>query len=271
MKGSKAAGFEFGIACDPGRKRKNEPNQDAVDLILPGPTDKFPPLLVVADGMGGYRGGAIASKLIVDSIRRIYLQTDSSPRDISFLSECIQKAHRAIQDRGSKDKNLSGMGTTVVAAIITKDHISVINVGDSRAYLLRGKEIIQLSQDQSIVADQVRAGQLTREEAKNHPKRSRLSMSISAKRPVVKPFTHETRIEADDIFVLCSDGLWSAIPETLIWAAAKELTPQEAADKLVALANTSQGPDNISVIIARRVNPNRKPASIDMEDTNPGE
>jgi serine/threonine protein phosphatase PrpC len=95
-------------------------------------------------------------------------------------------------------------------------------------------------------------------------------MSISAKRPVVNPFTVESRTEPDDILVLCSDGLWSAIPETLIWAAANELAPQEAADKLVAMANTSQGPDNISVVIARRFNPNRKSAFVNMEDTNPG-
>jgi len=264
-----AAGFEFGAACDPGRKRKNEPNQDLVELILPSSKDSYPPLIIVADGMGGYRGGEIASKLLVETFHRFYLQSNLKSWNGSLLSELVQKAHKAIIDHGSKDPNLSGMGTTVVAAILTEDHIDVINVGDSRAYLLRGEKIIQLSQDQSIVADQVRAGQLTPEEAKEHPKRRWLSMSISAKRPVVKPFTVESRIEPDDILVLCSDGLWSAIPETLIWAAANELPPQDAADKLVAMANTSQGPDNISVIIARRFNPERKPTTINIEDTSP--
>jgi protein phosphatase len=94
-------------------------------------------------------------------------------------------------------------------------------------------------------------------------------MSISAKRPTVEPHPAEAELLPDDILVLCTDGLWGVIPETLIWAAANELAPQAAADKLVALANSSQGPDNISVIIARRYQPDRKPAAADMDETNP--
>ena len=128
----------------------------------------------------------------------------------------------------------------------------VVNVGDSRAYLLRGSEIRQISQDQSWVADQVRRGLLSVEEARQHPKRNRLTMSVSAKRPTVTPVTTEVELAKQDIILLCSDGLWGSVPNSLIWAAANEFPPQEAADRLVAFANTSQGPDNISVIIARQ-------------------
>jgi len=266
-----AAGFEFGIACDSGRKRKNEPNQDSVKLILPGVSDEFPPLLVVADGMGGYQGGAIASKLIVDTIHDEYIRSERSSWDRSVLLESIQKSHQVIRVQAEKDTSLSSMGSTVVAAILDQNHMEVINVGDSRAYLLRGNEVLQLSQDQSIVAEQMRAGLLSPEEARNHPKRSRLSMSISAKRPEIKPYITESNIYPEDIIVLCSDGLWSVVPDSLIWAAATEFPPQEAAGKLIALANASQGPDNISVIIARRAEWKNPQANIDMEETNPGE
>jgi protein phosphatase len=94
-------------------------------------------------------------------------------------------------------------------------------------------------------------------------------MAISAGRSEVRPFLTEATLEPDDVLVLCSDGLWGVIPETLIWAAASELDPQAAADKLIALANSSQGPDNISVIIARRYQPERKPKASNMDDTNP--
>jgi protein phosphatase len=95
-------------------------------------------------------------------------------------------------------------------------------------------------------------------------------MAINAKRPEIKPFSIQQTLKHDDTLVLCSDGLWGPVPETLIWAAANELSPQQAAEKLVAQANSKQGPDNISVVIARRFNPDRMPAAVDMEDTNPG-
>jgi protein phosphatase len=162
------------------------------------------------------------------------------------------------------------MGSTVVAVVLEEKRISLVNVGDSRAYLFRGEKIIQISRDQSWVEDQVRAGFLSAAEARSHPKRNRLSMSITAKRTSIQPYSREYDLEPEDIIALCSDGLWGTVPETLIWAAASELPPQEAADKLVTLANANQGPDNISIIIARRSIQNRKNVSSSMEDTNPG-
>lgn len=264
-----AAGFEFGSACDPGRKRRARANQDTIDLVLPAPGEDRPPLLVVADGMGGYRGGAVAGQLVAQAVRETYLGSRPDADPAAVLRGGLQAAHSLVRQRGAQDAELESMGSTLVAAVLTQARIYVLNVGDSRAYLLRGREVHQVSQDHSWVAEQVRAGLLTPQQAQHHPKRNRLSMSISARRPDVQPHEAAMDLEPDDILVLCSDGLWGVVPEALIWASASELEPQAAADKLVALANANGGPDNISVIIARRHQPERRPPAADMDETNP--
>jgi serine/threonine protein phosphatase PrpC len=145
----------------------------------------------------------------------------------------------------------------------------LLNIGDSRAYIIRSRKTLQISQDQSWAAAQVRAGVLTEQEARAHPNRNRLTMAITAKRSEIKSYATRLELEPQDIVLLCSDGLWGVVPETLIQAAAIELPPQAAADKLVALANQSKGPDNISVIIARRVNTTGRIRAMNLEDTHP--
>jgi len=267
----KKVSFEFGLACDVGRKRKGEPNQDAVEVILRNPSNSsHPPLLIVADGLGGHRGGSTASKIVIQVFKQEFLQAQHPTNYSQLLGICARKAHRAIRELGSYDSNISDMGSTVVAVVLEEKRIYLLNVGDSRAYILRAEKIIQISQDQSWVAAQVRSGLLSAEEALKHPYRSRLNMSISAKRSDITSYTTEKLLEPNDTVVLCSDGLWGVIPESLIWATASELHPQVAADKLIALANNSQGPDNISVIVARQFILERKAAAISMDDTDPG-
>jgi serine/threonine protein phosphatase PrpC len=266
-----SAGYEFGSACDAGRKRKDEPNQDAVELVLPdGRYGDFPPLLLVADGMGGHLGGALASQLVIDVFREQYVHFKHPASYPKLLDLCVKKAHDAVRVRGAQDPRLSSMGSTVVAIVIHDRRVHLLNVGDSRAYIFRGEKSIQISQDQSWVEEQVRAGLLTPEQARGHPKRNRLNMSITAKRTSIQPFSIEFALEPNDIILLCSDGLWSTIPESLIWAAVNELPPQEAADKLVSLANSSQGPDNISVVIARPAGFTKMNRSaVQLDDTQP--
>ena len=263
--------YEFGFACDVGRKRKGEPNQDALDVVLGSPSNWHPPLLIVADGLGGHRGGAVASQLVIQVFRQQFKQTSHPTEYAQLLELCARKAHMAVQVHGAQDSNLFNMGSTVVAVVLEEKQLHLLNVGDSRAYLLRGQRIIQLSEDQSWVGEQVRAGLLTPQQALKDSRRNRLNMAITAKRTEIKTYAMEIALEPDDIILLCSDGLWGVVPETLIWAAASELAPQVAAEKLVALANSSKGPDNISVIIAQRIRADRKPASVNLEDTNPGE
>ncbi|MEZ0396748.1 MAG: protein phosphatase 2C domain-containing protein [Anaerolineales bacterium] len=264
-----SAGFEFGSVCDSGRMRDGQSNQDAVQLVLPGPDDVYPPLLLVADGMGGYGGGAVASRLVIQGMKDVYLRASHPADPGRLLQDGLQTAHRLIRARGEEETGLDSMGSTLAAAVLTPERIYSLNVGDSRVYLLRGRQIVQLSQDQSWVAEQVRAGLLTPEQALRHPRRSRLSMAVSAKRASVQGYLNSVALEVDDVLVLCTDGLWSVVPEALIWAAARELDPQTAAEKLVGLANANGGPDNISVVIARRHWPGRKSSSADLDETVP--
>jgi protein phosphatase len=258
--------FEFGFACDVGRKRRGKPNEDAADVVLPSTTGPWhPPLLLVADGLGRHFGGALASQLVVQTFKQEFKASPHPAEYLTLLERCVRAAHQAVRAEGLKDPKLAFMGSTVVAATVTGGRLFVLNVGDSRAYIFRDKSIRLVSQDQSWVAAQMRAGVLTEQEARMHPNRNRLMMAITAKRSEIKPYVAEEKLEPQDVLLLCSDGLWGVVPETLILAAATELQPQVAADKLVALANNSRGPDNISVIVARRGNTARTAA--DVEDT----
>jgi protein phosphatase len=144
------------------------------------------------------------------------------------------------------------MGSTLVAAVIDETHISLINVGDSRAYLINAAGMRQISYDHSLVGEQLRRNFITEAEARSHPRRNVLSMSISAKRDQVDSYRAEVSWQPGDCLVLCSDGVWGPVSERQIQAAALKYAPQAAADRLVALANANQGPDNIAVIVARR-------------------
>ena len=150
------------------------------------------------------------------------------------------------------------MGSTVVAAVLTNGGMSLVNVGDSRAYLVQGGELVQISYDQSFVSDLYREGQITREEMRSHPQRNRLSMSINEKREQVEPVIKEFEINLQDQVILCSDGLWSVVSEEEILYYVQNFPPQTAANDLIRQALEYGGPDNISVIIAQRTEPKRK-------------
>jgi PPM family protein phosphatase len=260
--------FEIGTATDVGLKRKGDANQDSLRVIFPQKQNPQFPMLVVADGMGGHGGGSTASRLVVESLERGY-QGVTSALSLDGLVSLIMDAHLSVREKGSQEKELSGMGSTVVACVLFSERLIVVNVGDSRIYRFRGKEITRLSQDQSWVGEQIRAGILTPKQARTHPFRNRLTMSISAQRADLKPYAIETDFRPEDIILLCSDGLWGTIPDSILWAVASELPPQEASKKLVALANTCQGPDNISAIVARRRSFVPQPKIISsMDDTN---
>jgi protein phosphatase len=241
--------FEIGHASHTGRKRSGSPNQDYVKVVQDA---NRPPFLIVADGMGGHRGGAIASQVATDAMIALYRQPAPATKLGDLLKASVMAGHRALLERAVKEPELTDMGTTIVAAVLEPERITYINVGDSRLYIFRGRQVIQLSLDQSWVAEQIRAGIITPEQARTHPKRSHLMMSLSAKRANVTPHIGEAALEPDDIVLLCSDGLWGSVPENLILAVATEMTPQKASEQLINLANTSTGPDNITVIVARR-------------------
>lgn len=292
--------LDIGALSDPGRKRRAEPNQDLIQVLPADPERGLPLLLIVADGMGGYHGGAVASQKVVEAVAGRYRQAED-PGDLpALLDACLQAAFKSLRIHAVEHPDLSSMGSTVVLAAIQEKQVFVANVGDSRAYLIRahpdqtdaptvtglrrkrlprfsnikngiriflgGKkraqelsdpsdpvyEMQQLNFDHSVVADQVRAGLITPLQARWHPKRNRLTQSISPKRKEIKPYFTQTPFGEGDLLILCTDGLWGVVPEAILQAIALELPPQEAAEKLVSLANQNGGPDNISVIIVKQ-------------------
>lgn len=274
-------GLRIGVATDPGLQRRAEPNQDAV-LVIP-PENGHPALFMVADGMGGYAEGEAASRLVVKAVTQQYRQAGKIEDLPSLICECLQNAVKILEKHVTGHPELSSMGSTAVLAILMDEQVVIANVGDSRAYriyyastppqptvrrfsqtswLHRDKQTLkdqepavkiqQLSYDHSVVADMVRSGLLTPLQALKNPARNRLTQAITPKTAPLKPFITQLPFGAEDTLLLCSDGLWGIVPEDTLAAIALELTPQAAANKLVQQAISYGGPDNISVIIARR-------------------
>lgn len=204
--------FQIGSAVDVGQQRRGKPNQDAIGIVLPGWFNWRPPLLILSDGMGGYGGGEVASRLAVDTLAKHYRRSRMQNNEFQrFFSTGIQAAHQAIAQKARQHKNLEMMGCTIVAAIITDREVHLANVGDSRAYLVKPKDIFQISYDHSLVAEQMRLGLITEIEARNHPKRNVLSLSLTGRREVASPYLSTQPWSAEDVLVLCSDGLCGVV------------------------------------------------------------
>jgi len=268
--GEPALELEFGAVTDPGRKRRDEPNQDSI-LILPAdPATNRAALLIMADGMGGYKGGAVASQIVIESISKYYQEAPRDQDVPTILTKSIHVAHEAMRARATQEAELASMGSTVVAVVLAAEKVFCANVGDSRAYLVNARQIRQISQDQSVVAEQVRAGLLTALQALRHPKRNRLTQSITAKRKDIHPFLNQIEWAKENVLLLCTDGLWGVVSEPIVRAVVWELAPQRAAEKLVELSKASGAPDNVSVIIARHKDWQSKMV-LDSNVTDPGE
>jgi protein phosphatase len=222
---------------DPGRVRRR--NEDAFVCE--------PPLFAVADGMGGAQAGEVASRLATSAFRE-YREADALEAE-ARLRSIIQEANRRIYARAASDPHASGMGTTVTAALVTGAHVAVGHVGDSRCYLLRDGELEQLTQDHSLVADLVRSGRLTPEEAEVHPQRSVITRALGTDAAVsVDSFSVEAR--DGDVFLLCSDGLTTMVDEDTVRRALTETAKlQDAGRRLIAEANRAGGEDNITVVL----------------------
>ncbi len=241
--------IEIGSALDPGRKRIAGENQDNLCVAWRAADPAFGPLLVIADGMGGYEGGAVASKMVTHSFHNVYQSADLSP--LKTLQSGVQELQAALKQHAAHIPGLARMGSTVIATIIQDSKIYLLNVGDSRAYLIHAGRMRQISYDHSLVAEQVRQCLLTPTEARTDLLRNILSMAISAAREQVDTFSGIFDWQPGDLLVLCSDGLWGPVSDEAIQAAVVGSSPQAAADQLIALANANEGPDNISVIVAR--------------------
>ena len=221
---------------DTGRKRRH--NEDTYVLE--------PPVFAVVDGMGGAKAGEVASELAAEALREESREGGSGEDAVESL---IQEANRRVYQRATEDASTSGMGTTLTVALVEDDRVRFGHVGDSRAYLVRDGELIQLTEDHSLVGELVRSGKLAPEDAESHPQRSVITRALGTDPDVdVDTFTQEAR--PGDIFVLCSDGLYSMVGNSTILEIVERNRGDlnAAARALIAAANRAGGDDNITVV-----------------------
>jgi protein phosphatase len=245
-----------GGVTDLGRVRTN--NEDCYRIVEPLN------LYVLSDGMGGEAHGEVASALAVETVVKHCLHPEASPAaelfdevDPNFsertkrLSAAVHLANRNIFKSAEENPEQHGMGATLTAVWIDGEKLSIAHVGDSRAYLLRGGNLLQLTRDHSLVAEQVRRGILTAAEAEESDMQSVLLRALGAQEEI-EVDAEEHTLFPRDVLLICSDGLTRMVTEPEIAGTLQsETDPTRAAEKLIALANERGGPDNITVVIAR--------------------
>ncbi len=207
-------------------------------------------LYVLADGMGGHEKGEVASEVTINTINAQYYATISELDPDHPETTIIQALKQAI-DQANIDvlAATEGGGTTVVTTVLHDDVMVVMNVGDSRAYLLRDNQMRPITKDHSLVSRLVEMGRITEEQALTHPRRNVLYQALGQGEDV-DIFIHQAKLQLNDIIILCSDGLWGEVSEPAIRETLKEAdSPMDAAQKLIDLANDSGGTDNITIII----------------------
>jgi len=222
-------------ATDTGHKRRR--NEDSYVCE--------PPLFAVADGMGGHQAGEVASRLAAAALREDVEPAGGTER----IEELIREANRRIWQHSKEDVTASGMGTTVTAARVDGDSVTIGHVGDSRAYRIREGQIEQLTEDHSLAAELERSGKLSAEEARMHPQRSVITRALGTDPDVeIDAFSVEGR--PGDVYLICSDGLSSMVDDATILAVVegRRSNLETAARELVRAANRSGGEDNITVV-----------------------
>lgn len=206
------------------------------------------PLFVVADGMGGAQAGEVASRLAVESFHN-GLGSPTSPEE--QLAATALAANARIHELSQSNAEHAGMGTTLTAVYVGEEEVAIAHVGDSRAYCLRDGELLRLTDDHSLVDELIREGRLTPEEAEEHPQRSIITRALGPEE-TVEVDTRSFRARAGDVYLLCSDGLTSMVPEARL-AEILRAQPRlhDAGEALIAEANRAGGRDNITVILLR--------------------
>lgn len=214
-------------------------------------------VLVVSDGMGGALAGDVASRMAIDSVREVMIGNDGKGCDPeSSLVDCLKhatlQANRAIHYKSLEDSRCSGMGATLTGAAIRHDKLDLIQVGDSRAYVLRGEQIRLATKDQSLVQQLVDVGQISEEEAETHMFRNVILQALGAQTELT-PATARIQLRQGDLLLLCSDGLSGKLRNEEIRQIVADSIDDlaGACAALVAAANDRGGEDNITVVLAR--------------------
>jgi PPM family protein phosphatase len=230
--------LKYVARSDRGLVRSN--NQDSV---YAGPR-----LLAVADGMGGHAAGEIASKIVIAALAPL---DDDEPSDdlLGQLREAVEAGNGAISELVSHDPELDGMGTTLTAILFAGSRLGLVNIGDSRTYLMRNSTVTQITHDDSFVQSLIDEGRITAEEANTHPQRSLLLRALTG-HDSIEPTLNLREVRPGDRYLLCSDGLSGVISHETLTEAMHIRDPQNCADRMIELALRGGGPDNVTVIVA---------------------
>ncbi|SHI04328.1 Stp1/IreP family PP2C-type Ser/Thr phosphatase [Sporanaerobacter acetigenes] len=245
--------MQIGVCSDIGKAREN--NQDS---YFYSQRMDFP-LFIVADGMGGHKAGEVASCMAVEIVKDFFLDKkkqnllDNEENLISFIEESINRANDKIYKKAISNEQYNGMGTTLTMAYFLNGKVFIGHVGDSRAYLVRDNGLMQLTDDHSLVAELVKKGSISKEEAQYHPQRNIITRAVGTSEEIDVDIKF-VEIKNDDILLMCTDGLTSMIEENEI----KNLllvgsNMQESCNDLIKKANDLGGLDNITVIAMKIV------------------
>ena len=240
---------DFASLSDRGRVRLN--NEDSCGQFVPetaSEVDERGMVFVVADGMGGHRGGEIASRIAVRTILAWY-SADSGDDRSHALTRAFHEANQTIIQEAVADSTLFGMGTTCTALALHRGRAYFAHVGDSRAYMVRHGQIQQITQDHSIVGEMVRSGIITDEDARTHPKRNVITRSLGAQTELATDTPETVELQPGDTFLLCSDGLTTYLSDPDLAVVLATNSPEEACKRLVKMSNEQGGRDNITVMI----------------------
>ncbi len=228
-------------------------------------------LFIVADGMGGHQAGDVASRHgTLTFLDEYKLRRSAGMKIIDSMEESIYKANDSILQMAASDPRKSGMGTTFSAFAVYDSHAHIIHVGDSRIYLVREERLSKLTRDQTFVEKMVEEGRITEEEAREHPQKNILYMSLGAQESFEPEARSDIELRDGDIFIICSDGLNNMVSDEVILEYALSYPPEEAVERLIEAANDNGGIDNITVLIIevgkRKKSKNTEPIDISELD-----
>ncbi|AFK86731.1 MULTISPECIES: Stp1/IreP family PP2C-type Ser/Thr phosphatase [Thermoanaerobacterium] len=237
---------------DKGNVREN--NEDSYFIS----TDERIKLFIVADGMGGCNGGEVASRYAIEVITKYFFSNYSScnKNDNSikkFIEDAVRSANSHVFNKSFSNIDLTGMGTTLTLLLIENKKFFIGHIGDSRAYLIRGDKLMQITEDHSYVEELVKLGRITHEEARNHPQKNIITRALGIDEEIeVDIFTGD--VFENDVFLLCTDGLTNMLTDDLIL---KEFNSSESIDKacdnLIKMAKQNGGFDNITIVAVKEV------------------
>ena len=229
------------LRTDIGKLRKQ--NEDAAWF------DEARAVFAVADGMGGHLAGEVASRMAIEAVQRMARENERP--GIAALREAVACAHETILAHAQDHIECAGMGTTLSVLWLGENYAYIAHVGDSRIYRLREGSLTQITQDHSLVEELVRAGLITREQARTHPRRNIITRALGT-HGENEPDLLVTDVQDGDVFLLCTDGLTGMVPDDEIERTLRDCGMEAAADRLLALALDVGGRDNVTLILCAR-------------------